>query len=274
MSPTSIIATLPETERAALALCGVTLDAQLAAISPEKLRADLEQAAQFFPEQIRTLPSQERLGALCALAASRAEAAAAPQEAAPAEDEGVLPEPGTHNLPTFEPARGSRRHRGHSVRNQDAEREEDGTEAPAPVEKEKDDPRSFAHSICCARPLTIYLGAWATLALVAAIITIMGILFQLLIGVKLSQGHIRVAEVVLGVLIVYYYFMRRSTCSTCRINIFSFRRYPRHRQAHHFPLLGCTVSTALSVIFCLRYRCPSCGTPQKLYGCSRRRRWK
>ncbi len=267
MATDTLITSLPEQERSALALCGITQDSQLAAITPDKLLRDLEQAAVFFPEQLRTLPPAARLQELCRQAAEQA-AGSTPQAGGNHEEEeedSVLPRFLGRNVPTFEPARGSRRGgrgkgNGQAIDLADAQ--------PAGP---KDDPRGFTHSICCARPIATYFGAWATLALVAAFFAILYILFQLLIGVRLTGAHIRYAQVLLAVVVVYYLFLRSATCSTCRIGIFSFRRYPRHRQAHHSILLGYTIPTALSIIFCLRYRCPSCGTPQKLYGRSHRR---
>ncbi len=264
MAKDSLISTLTAGERTALALCGITQDAQLAGISPAKLHRDLEQAAEFFPGQIGSIPPVERLADICARAAEAA--GAAPEvQASPAESDG-LPAPGQKNLPTYEPVQGSRKRR------RKGGIEENGqTINMAQADKSRDDTRDFSHAIGCAHPWTIYFGAWATLALIAACITIAAILFQLLIGIKLSPAHINVAKAMVGVVVIYYLFLRSATCSTCRIGIYSFRRYPRHRQAHHFPLLGYTIPTALSVIFCLRYRCPSCGTPQKLIGKRRRR---
>ncbi len=262
MAKDSIISTLSADERAALALCGITQDAQLASITPDKLRKDLEQAAEFFPGEIRSIPDAARLHNLCAQATATS-CKAMPQKAAVVSD--GLPTAGQQNLPSYEPARG-RRLKSETI-------EENGeTINLAQPTTSHDDSRDFSHAICSAHPTATYFGAWATLALVAACCSILAILFQLLIGIKLSAGHIRIAQVMVAIVVIYYLFLRSATCSTCRIGIYSFRRYPRHRQAHHFPLLGYTIPTALSVIFLLRYRCPSCGTPQKLIGRSSRRR--
>ena len=53
-------------------------------------------------------------------------------------------------------------------------------------------------------------------------------------------------------------------------NLFhSFSNFPlaaRNRAANYLPGLGYNVATALYIIFCLRYNCPGCGTPVKLFG--------
>ncbi len=133
--------------------------------------------------------------------------------------------------------------------------------------RKKEDPRGFSHAIHCAHPFATYLAAWATIFLVIAGVVLVLSVAGLLIGLEYTGSAGLIFAAVLAVVVINYAIMLGlAACSTCRVSIFSFRRYARNRKAHHIPLLGYTVSTALSVIFCLRYRCPSCGTPQKLFG--------
>ncbi len=263
MNDTSILDSLSAEARSALALCGITKDAQLARISPAALHRELEQAAEFFPEQLQALPTIEQLQQLFREAAghgspdtvtdapeSPAEEPTTGQDAAdeqPAQAYRATPKPQPEN-------------NGRFISLADAKRD-----------SSKEDPRDFNHAIYCARPLSVYLGAWATIAMVAGCITMAVILFQMLIGIELTFRYTYYAGALVLVMLTYYYFLRRALCSTCRIGIYSFRRYPRHRSAHYIPVLGFTLASALNVIIHRRYRCPSCATPQKLFGRNRHR---
>ncbi len=68
---------------------------------------------------------------------------------------------------------------------------------------------------------------------------------------------------ILGIL-PYFIFAFRSKCCTCGLSIFSMRSYSRSKARHHFPLLGYQIPTALHILLFRKFRCPSCGTPQRL----------
>ncbi len=269
MADNDIISTLPEAERQLLALCGITQDRQLAQIDPAALQKDLASAAEYFGDAAPDSLGIDQIERLCRQAAEKLLPPA--DERQP--DRSGIPMLGfsdvPSHLPSFEPAHGSRRSSATGRVLLGA-----GTAAKAPEMDEgrkMDNPRSFAHAICCAHPLTVYLSAWLTWLLVATIaLLVIGVL-GLLIGIDYSGPGKPLAIVLCGIVVAYAILIRSATCSTCRIAIFSFRRYPRHRNAHNFLFFGRTLSTALSVIFLLRFRCPSCGTPQKLFGRRRRR---
>ncbi len=130
------------------------------------------------------------------------------------------------------------------------------------------DPKDFNHAIRCTRPIAVYLGAWATLLLIAYIAAVVLCLIEVLLGVKFESKFLVRAGGAASIICLgaYFLMMRHALCSTCRMTIYSFRNYPRHRRAHYSALLGYTIPTALSVIFLFRFRCPACGTPQKLIG--------
>lgn len=67
----------------------------------------------------------------------------------------------------------------------------------------------------------------------------------------------------LGIL-PYFFFAFRSKCCTCGLTIFSLRSYHRSKERHHLPLLGYQLPTALHIMLFRKFRCPSCGTPQRL----------
>ncbi len=261
-----IINSLSEEEREALALCGIVQDDQLARISPQALLRDMQTANALLPDSLESLPEFSRLEAICQQAAGTVKLPAG--EAAPqwqGKMHSPLPQkPFSHeeepeNL-RFSPATGRMlvEHEARKATMLDEERR-------------KADPRDFAHSIRCAHPFAIYLNAWVTwcLAIVVGLL-LLGVV-GILIGIEYTGPAIPLVAVLIFVVLSYAILLKSATCSTCRISIFSFRRYPKHRKAHHFPLLGHVLPTALSVMFCFRFRCPSCGTPQKLFGKHRRR---
>ncbi len=264
MAKNSLIRTLPAEEQQALSLCGITQDAQLAQIGPHALRRDLETAAALFPDTLQQLPGLERLEYLCQQAAGI--------PSMPAEDAAQLWQNSAAGVATTPSGTKSRRVSAATGRVL-VDDSLDPKQAVALDDRHRrDDPRGFNHAICCQHPFATYLGAWATVLLFFAIGALILGVIGLLIGIDYKDIAIP-AIIVLGVLILFYAIMLgMATCSTCRIAIFSFRRYPRHRKAHRFPLLGYTLSTALYVIFMFRYRCPSCGTTQKFFGKRHRRR--
>lgn len=67
----------------------------------------------------------------------------------------------------------------------------------------------------------------------------------------------------LGIL-PYFFFAFRSKCCTCGLSIFSLRSYDRSKARHHVPLLGYQLPTAIHILLFRKFRCPSCGTPQRL----------
>ncbi len=267
MAKNAIIPSLSKDEQEALALCGITQDAQLARIAPQALFQELEDASPFFPDSLEGYqPEFSRIEYICQQAAAKL-----PNEQ-PAlfhQDRDGFPTRGNAVPQVEEPVK--RRYSTATGRmlvddQIHAKKAELLDEA-----RRKRDPRDFSHAICSAHPLSIYLNAWFTIFLVGAAVTLVLIVAGLLIGIEFPGKSGVVLAGVLAVIIVgYAILLNMATCSTCRVSVFSFRRYPRHRQSHHIPLLGYTVATALYTIFFFRYRCPSCGTPQKLFGKHRR----
>ncbi len=247
MEGNATIAALSPQGREALALCGITQDKQLAAIAPQALRRDMEMAAVLFPENPPAIPALAELEALCRRAAAAQGVEEAPIPAATAPQRSAAT--GRTLRRDIAPARAHR----------------------LDEHRRMDDPRGFSHSICCVRPFSAYLGAWATWLLVLCALALLACGVGVALGQEWKPALAIATAATAGVALLYGLFLWRATCSTCRIPLFSFRRYPRHRDAHHFPLLGYTLSTALTVMFRFRFRCPSCSTPQKLGGRRRRK---
>ncbi len=258
MARNKIILSLPREEQEALNICGISQDEQLARISPRALLRDMETAANLFPDTLETLPEYSRLEYICALAASTvklptAEAVAGAWRGKKAPIDVANEEP--QNL-RFSPASGRM-----LVDDQVIKQAEILDER-----RRNSDPRDFAHAICCQHPVAVYLGAWFTIFLMGVIFILLLGVVGILIGIDFS-GPVKPLIAALVVTVLGYAVLAKSAiCSTCRIAIFSFRPFPKHRKAHHIPLLGYTLATALMVIFLFRFRCPSCGTTQKLFG--------
>ncbi len=258
MVKNSVIRSLSKVEQDALALCGITEDIQLARLGPHGLLRDIETAAKLFPELLEFNPEYSRLEGICRQAAN---SVALPEgDMAPWEDDAgrrsAFPQAEEHVVRRFSAATGRMlvEHQAKKATQLDENRK-------------KEDPRDFSHAIHCAHPFAIYLNAWFTLFLAIAILILLLSVAGLLIGIEVDRtiGLVLAASLV-TIVISYAIMLTMGTCSTCRISVFSFRRYPRHRKAHYIPLMGHTLATALYTIFFFRFRCPSCGTPQKLLG--------
>ncbi len=264
MADKSTIDLLMEDERKLLELCGITTDEQLARIDPQVLQLDIEKAAHFFVRPHSSIPSLERLETLCRQAAISVQNSREAGSLGGRSGQimlGKLSYSST-NLPA-----NRERKRLSAATGRLLETDEGASQATELDERrKKDNPRSFSHAICSSHPLATYLGAWFTCLVIIGVIALLVVVFGLLVDIEIGASSRLVAAAVLLVIAIYAYLLRRALCSTCRISIFSFRRYPRHRDAHYIPLLGHTLATALSIIFLFRYRCPSCATPQKLFG--------
>ncbi len=272
MAKNTIIDTLPKDKQEALAFCGITQDVQLARTSPHALLKELETATALFPDTLRYQPELNRLAYICQKAA---ESVKLPETEAPSAWQGsdgqAMPTPGSARPQVEVHAPQARRFSqatGRMLVEQDIQKAISLDER-----RRKEDPRGFNHSICCTHPIATYLNAWVTWLLAISFVVLVLCVARLLIGIQFKGAvGVVLAVSIATIIITYNILLKMAICCTCRVSIFSFRRYPRNRKAHHIPLLGYTLATALSVIFFLRYRCPSCGTPQKLFG--RRRHQK
>lgn len=74
----------------------------------------------------------------------------------------------------------------------------------------------------------------------------------------LAMGGLVIA--VIGYIAVSF----RAHCSVCRIRLYSFAGYNRNILAHCYPGLGYVLSTAVHCFFGRKFRCPGCGTTQRL----------
>lgn len=237
------ILTLSKDEQQALAICGITQAKQMAACCYDSLCRDLAQAKAYFPEQVACL-TDERLKAIyqaCGNGNEQSQPASLPNT-----DEQQDVEP-RQSCPTQTVSRNQQRH------------------ALSQEQTEHKHFHSKYNSIHCYNPLRVYLTAWITLLLYldfVAWIIIPPLLFIEIIDISIL--------IMLGVLILplvlYVSVYRKTMCAVCNMPLFTLRAYTRNRYAHKLPLLGTTLPTALHTIFFFWFRCPACGTPQKLLG--------
>ncbi len=261
---------LPESESKALTLCGITTTRQLANITPQDLLKELEQAHDFFPKDFpEELLNEERLAEIC---------------------EGARHH--IYSFPETDEEEGARLASNRISENirvfgvQGESKDDDfvvghvpmDTGIPdAPVQQtepvssfdraETDRGKSMRFStIRCGHPIAVYVGAIATLLLIPAFCLIVGIVVAVM-GKGLSQGELHLALAAVIAILLFYFIMNAfARCTVCHINIFSLRAYPRNKYAFRIPLLGYTFSTALRILFTMKFTCPACGTKLKLSG--------
>ncbi|MGN0835820.1 MAG: hypothetical protein ACI4OS_00100 [Akkermansia sp.] len=230
--PTTFLDTLPEAQRADLALCGIGSDAQLARGDARILSRDIARAREFFPELTPGL-TEEQLTALIA-AAQRA----------------VNPEelPAAASLPHPKKAR----------------RPDPGMERAQRVESSAS-PSARISAIRFSHPVRIWFAAFSVLLLIPA-----GFLALYLIAIALMTPPEEIRDLLFPLLTLpillapYCLFGRYQECCVCHVQMFRFRGYHRHRNTARYFLLGSTFSTALRIMFVRPFYCPGCGTYLKL----------
>lgn len=89
--------------------------------------------------------------------------------------------------------------------------------------------------------------------------------YILLFNHTLLGWHIMAFAFICLILFLYLIVSFRCRCSVCKIRIFSWQRYVRNKKMHAIWGLGRVVPTALHVLLFKWFRCPSCGTAQRLH---------
>ncbi len=249
-------------ERSDLELCGITSTNQLARISAEQLWADLQKAQHFFPQHRLSLTPQ-RLAQICGGQQQAEQPAAEPQQ---------------QNEPTawdeLQPLQAPQIRAAFKHRTSSRTDSHDGTvevldkERGIPVKKaEKVNGLSkHFHAVHCTHSWRTYFGALATLLVFPALVGLVAVPVMLLSEQAPQLSPLMYGAGFAALVIPYLIYVHTVTCSVCHMNIFSFKAYTRNRAAHHLPLLGYTFATALHILIFFQYRCPACGTQQKLFG--------
>lgn len=254
MMYTSFFPTLPQDTQRQLKLCGITTDAQLAAGVADRLHQELMAAKELFPgEDIRLTKAE-----LETLIQKAREITGIPEER-----QGYIP-------PVIEQPKSLPIEDEIEINAPKQEEAELAAETEAFLGQLK---RSGKHKgerrpITCGHPFLLLCGAFATILVPFFILSLIGLPYILLLSDFRPLGNEEVVYSLLAFLLIvpYLIMVRLVHCSVCHMNTFTFRNYPYHSKAHRFPLLGVPISTALRIIFFLRYTCPACGTEQKLFG--------
>ena len=244
--PGTLLSALPEETRRELSICGITTDAQLQRSVPSMVWKDLQEARRFFPNEPYSL-TLEQLEHLCG-----------GQETLTTETVKKAPEKQTEYLQ----AKKKRRVFGRSK-----------SDASLPAASR----HSLRSAITHRQPIIAILGAVAALMVPVFFLALIASSYILLYTEYRPIGDSVYLYMLFPLifLVPHLLFVRLATCSICHMPLYAYRPYPHHRTAHHLPLLGVAFPTALCAIFRWKFRCPACGTAQKLYGkfhCSKKHR--
>lgn len=261
MNKEDFISTLPQAEQKALAVCGIYKAQQLQNISPDTLLADMNQAAEFFPKEIQAL-SQTRLTEIYRQAASTVEVAQEAEAPLPPPTENrieVTPTEFERTLPPLVRKHGSRHH---SSKKQQTDtinitQTRSGKRGIEPVAK--------GNAICNTHPFRTLFSALMQVWLFVSFILFMILCTRLLLGINDGLDYVTLLIIPGTALVPYLFYTRKTKCPVCNVPMFSLQSYVRNKHAHHLPLLGYTLTTALHAIFFFWFRCPACGTSQKLF---------
>lgn len=249
MQQEDYISTLPQEEQKALAICGIYKSSQLSSVSIQALMSDIRMARETFPDDMISL-TNSRMYEIYAEATHTQ----LPLNETDDQSQAVnLPPPQSETLENFPRLVISRRSRP------SRRREKSANDSLDVVETVHDK----SHCIRSGRPLRIYFGAWCVVLFYIDLLAWFIVPSLMLTGILELPPKIVIAALVAG-MVPYYFLARRASCTVCNMRIYDRRNFPKNRFAHYIPLLGHVLATALHVIFCMWFRCPACGTPQRL----------
>ncbi len=262
MNKEEYISTLPQAEQKALSVCGIYKARQLSNVNISALYADMQQAAEFFPDKIKVIPKEKLIEIY-----AEAEASIPEDEPIPAEQPKQLIEVVSgsdfeRSLPPLERKHGTR-HRSPQKQEQDTI---DLTKVKT-VAKVKPDKSG---AICNTHPFRTLFSALVQLWLVAALVLFIGISAKLVLGLESEVTFLHLMILLLSGVLPYVLYTRKTKCPVCNMSIFTFQNFTRNKHAHHLPILGYSIATALHILFFSWFRCPACGTSQKLFKRKRR----
>lgn len=254
----SFFSTIPPHIRHQLKLCGITTDTQLAVGVASLIQQDLQNARLFFPEEDISLTEAE----LEKLIHKAKEISGLPE----IQQEPLLP---VKPLPQFaKDVTIVEEEAIPSTAEQDEAEQAAETEAFLGQIKTTHSHKGNRRPITCGHPFLLLFGAFATLLVPFFILSLIGLPYLLLLSDYRPLGEDEIIYIVVAFMLIipHLAMVHLVHCSVCHMNLFTFRNYPYHSKAHNVPLLGVPLSTALKIIFFLRYTCPACGTEQKLFG--------
>lgn len=253
MSTVDYLSTLTQAERKALSVCGIVKTEQLCNISLNTLMNEMKMASDFFKDDVICI-NRERLEEIVR--------AAHEHKNIPVEEDSLIP---AREVPT--------------ITEDEFENEiiyiyeDDDLTKEITIEEAVEDShhrRKSSGAIRNTRPHRTYISAFLFILLYASIVYFIVTAFRFIIGVDDALMLAISSAVLLTGLMLYFFFARKTTCPVCSHRIYTFHSFNFNRSAHKLPLLSCSLSTALHIFFFFWFRCPACGTPQKIIGKKRR----
>ncbi len=233
---------ITEQERRALAICGICKASQLAAVSRSALLADVQKATEHFPQEMQVL-TEQRIDELIA-ASQRIDHES--QDLTPAEPKITREAAPYERVAPHLVITHRKKHRQNEV------------------DEEQRTGFDKGHSIHNSRPLRTYISAFFTILFYVDILAWITVPLIIFMGFLPELN----TKLVLAVLIVgalpYITFAKHTQCPVCSMPILDRRHFSRNKHAHNCPILGHVFCTAMHILFCFWFRCPGCGTPQRL----------
>lgn len=264
MDKEDYISTLPQAEQKALSVCGIYKARQLRSINFTTLYSDMLQAAEYFPDDIKLI-SKERLAEICEHAGMLPEEEKPEQpETQPQQQIETVNTDFERILPPLE--------RKHGTRHRSPLKPENNTIDLTKVKSGNTDKRAADKSgaICNTHPFRTLFSALVQLWLVASLILCVVLAIRLLLGMETKITFVHLAILFLSGVLPYVFYTRKTKCPVCNMSLFTLQNYTRNKYAHKLPVLGYSVATALHILFFFWFRCPACGTSQKLFKRKRR----
>lgn len=242
MNENNYLQQISERERKALAICGIYKASQLATVSRDALFADIQKAAEHFPQEMQVL-TEHRLDEIIAESQSINSELPAGEEdkQKPTSEDGSYERISPHLVVTHR-----RRHRKENLKEEQRTGFDKG------------------HSIHNSWPLRTYMSAIFTIMFYVDILAWLTVPLLIFMGL-LPDLDIKLVLVVLAVgALPYITYAKYTKCPVCSMPILNRRHFSRNKYAHNLPILGHVFCTALIILFCFWFRCPACGTPQHL----------
>lgn len=250
--------TIPQATLRQLELCGITSGIQLASGDAATLWQELQAAKALFPEEDIRLTEEELESLIRKAKEVHGEPMQPKKQQAPVkplpEFASVVPFVGEEPIP--------------STAEQDEAQQAAETEAFLEQLKSTGRQKRTRRPVTCGHPFLLLFGAFATVLIPFFMLSLIGVPYMLLLSDYRPLGEEEIVYILVAFALVIPHLatVRMVHCSVCHMHTFTFRNYQHHSKAHRFPLLGVPISTALRIIFFLRYTCPACGTEQKLFG--------
>ena len=254
MNKEDYISTLPQTERKALSVCGIIKAEQLRNISLHTLASELEHAGEIFKGEIIPI-SRERLSEIFNAACNQQSANFAQEQ-----QEEFQSVPATETIAKSETERLLSKRKSPQLKPETRDIIYSFEEEPTTGRR-----RRSSNAIHNTHPYRTYIAAVLFIWLHATIVMFVITAFRFIMGIDSELNPAIIAAIPVSGLLPYL-LIRRTSCPVCNHRYFTLHGFNHNKNAHKLPLLSCSLTTALHMFFFLWFRCPACGTPQKLFG--------